>query len=88
MLLVQGIEITIEKDGEKIGEGMWREENTEMPESLQHVFVYDIAFWGDGMGEPMKIPSLYSSTLPCHLKIVLALHSVSCPPLHNEGTNS
>lgn len=59
-----------------------------MPESLQHVFVYDIAFWGDAMGEPVKIPSLYSSTLPCHLKIALALHSVSCPPLHNEGTNS
>lgn len=36
----------MEKDGEKFGEGKWRAENTEMPESLQHVFVYDIAFFG------------------------------------------
>ena len=58
-----------------------------MPESLQHVFVYDIAFWGgwDGWTYENSQPLLF---LPCHLEIVLALHSVSRPPLHSEGTNS
>ena len=32
-----------------------------------------------------KVPAFF---LPCHQKIVLALHSVSCSPLHNEGNRS
>lgn len=39
-------------------------------------------------GEWVNLWKFPTFTLPCHIKIVLALHPASCYPLHNEGTSS
>lgn len=50
------------------------------------ICVWHSFFWGMGCVNLWKFPAFTLSPLPP--KIVLALHSVSRPPLHSEGTNS